>query len=108
MLIEGGIYNDNLQKNVCFIFLKEDSEKYYGVDIDQIKITQFKKQCIEDRLLTLKKNKELKNLYYWKTDKKFLTESTDGYLGKIDNDLYLLLCKYLERSASWIYNHYYI
>lgn len=105
MLIEGGIYNDNFYKNICFIFLKEDRERYYGVDIDQIKINQFKKQCIEDRLLTLKKNKELRTLYYWQTDEKFLTESAGGYLGKIDNDLYLLLCKHLESADSWICNH---
>ena len=52
MLIEGGIYNDYYQKNVCFIFLKEDNQKYYGVDIDKLTINQFTKQCIEGRLLT--------------------------------------------------------
>ena len=105
MLIEGGIYNDNYQKNVCFIFLKEDNQKYYGVDIDKLTINQFTKPCIEDRLLTLKKNKELCDLYYWHTDEKFLTECTDGYLGKVDNDLYLSLFHCLKKDDAWICYH---
>lgn len=105
MLIEGGIYNDNFQKNVCFIFLKEDNQRYYGVDIENLTINQFTKQCIEDRLLTLKQNKELMDLYYWQTDEKFLTESADGYLGKVDNDLYLSLFHCLKKDDAWICYH---
>lgn len=105
MLIEGGIYSDKYHERVCFIFLKEDNQRYYGVDIDTLNINQFKKQCIEGRLLTLKKNKELKELYYWQTDERFLTECADGYLGKVDNDLYLSLCQCLKKDDVWIYNH---
>lgn len=106
MLIEGGIYNDNYQERVCFIFLKEDNQRYYGVDIDTLNINQFKKQCIEGKLFTLEKNKELMDLYYWHTDEKFLTECADGYLGQVDNDLYLLLCNCLKKHDVWIFDHY--
>ena len=33
MLIEAEIYNDKSQTNGCFIFFKEDNQRYYGVDI---------------------------------------------------------------------------
>ena len=46
------------------------------------------------------------NLYYWHTDEKFLTESADGYLGQVDNDLYLLLCNCLKKHDVWIFDHY--
>lgn len=105
MLIEGGIYNDNYQERVCFIFLKEDNQRYYGVDIENLTIDQFKKQCIDGKLLTFKKNKELKELYYWQTDEEYLTECADGYLGKVDNDLYLSLCYCLKKDDVWICYH---
>ncbi len=98
MLIEAGIYNDKSQTNSCFIFFKKDNQRYYGVDIENLYVNPFTKQYIEDRLLTFKKNNELMDLYYWTTDEKFLTECADGYLGKIDNDLYLLLCQYLTED----------
>lgn len=41
------------------------------------------------------------DLYYWdSTDEKFLTKCADGYLEKIANDLYLLLCQYLTEDDA--------
>lgn len=100
MLKEGGIYNDKYHNDICFIYLLNENDNYYVVDISQMNSNQFSKKNIEEKLNSL----NLSSLTYWHSGMEYLSKNIDGYLGQINNNLYNLLCNTLINDIDWLWN----
>ena len=98
--IKGGIYKDKEYEKKCFICLLKDKRIYYGVDIDDC--TEFSNLYINTEVYQCKIENRLDELNYWYLrDLNGFENISDGYLGKIDKELYNDLISALKEDTLW-------
>lgn len=103
--VKGGIYKykegaiDNKDNNSCFIVLDEGETYIVGLDIYDV--NNFSNESINS-LLKLDKL-YLSNMLsgYWYSTNKLTFEDSDGYIGKVDKNLYDELIDRFKRTALY-------
>lgn len=100
MLKIGGIYrekNNFDQIQWYFIILNKNSKCYYGYDIDIYQESISQKQVLSE----LKKQSPLFLQDFWTASEKTVEDIVDGYLGKVEYEMFDLLIRYLYQSDVW-------
>lgn len=97
MLKIGGIYKevnafDKMER--YFIVLKKINEMIYGYDIDIYQELISQKQVLSE----LKKQSPLFLQDFWTASEKTVEDIVDGYLGKVEYEMFDLLIRYLYQS----------
>lgn len=100
MLKIGGIYKevnafDKMER--YFIVLKKINEMIYGYDIDIYQELISQKQVLSE----LKKQYPLFLQDFWTASEKTVEDIVDGYLGKVEYEMFDLLIRYLYQSDVW-------
>lgn len=100
MLKIGGIYKevnafDKMER--YFIVLKKINEMIYGYDIDIYQKLISQKQVLSE----LKKQSPLFLQDFWTASEKTVEDIVDGYLGKVEYEMFDLLIRYLYQSDVW-------
>lgn len=100
MVIEGGIYKDTFNTNVCFVYLVSDNDVYFGVDVKEI--IKYSNDAINNLIKKYLQLEELNGLRFWhlKYPEAFKNLS-DGYLGKVNQNIYQRLLIKLRESYAW-------
>lgn len=87
-LIEGGVYSSKKYESMCIIYIEERINVFVACQMMRLKESQFSLNLIQ---------KKLNNCYdqYFdnlsiitRKDEKELEDMVDGYIGKLDDELY--------------------
>lgn len=96
MLKIKGIYRENNTFNQIqryFILLKKDDEFFYGYDLD---FSKKKDSISRTDILNELQTTSLIDFHFWKDKFVTIEKITDGYLGKLTDDIYEILCFKLQ------------
>ena len=104
MLIEGGIYNDAFTSNLCFVYLVADNDVCYGVDVEEI--SEYSNDGINNVIKRYLQLENLTKLWFWNFEyAEAFKDLSDGYLGKVNQDIYQRLLIKLKKSNAWFDFH---
>lgn len=77
--------------------MNKNSKCYYGYDIDIYQESISQKQVLSE----LKKQSPLFLQDFWTASEKTVEDIVDGYLGKVEYEMFDLLIRYLYQSDVW-------
>lgn len=100
MVIEDGIYKDTFNTNLCFVYLVSDNDVYFGVDVKEI--IKYSNDAINNLIKKYLQLENLTKLRFWNFEyAEDFKDLSDGYLGKVNQNIYQRLLIKLREYYAW-------